>query len=130
MKEPSPMWEVLGADTSLVRVKDTWKGRMIELSQEREGQERFLELLNIADINYWFDGVQEVHSFYLEFPDTVGSEELEFVKGFVLGILEDSECPLIRLKGDEDDQEYALVFTSEQEEDTYKGMGKTEIEGD
>lgn len=79
-----------------------------------------------ADVNYWFDGSQEVHSFYLEFPETVGSDDLEFFKGFVLETLEEWEEPLIGLKSDEGGQKYALVFTSEKEEDVYRGMAGEE----
>jgi hypothetical protein len=112
------MWKVLGVETTVVRSGDVWKKRMIELSKRRKNKERFIELLESADVNYWFDAAKEVHAFYIKFPESIGPDDLQFFKEFIEKIRSSLKVPVIEVDGIP--QEYRIVLTSEEEEDVYR----------
>ncbi|MDH7509094.1 MAG: hypothetical protein QHH00_06820 [Methanomassiliicoccales archaeon] len=113
------MWKVLGVETTVVKSADVWKKRMIELSKRRKNREKFVELLESAEVNYWFDAAKEVHAFYIKFPENIGPGDLKFFKEFVEKIRSSLKVPIIEVDGIP--QEYRIVLTSEEEEDVYHG---------
>lgn len=112
------MWKVLGIETTVVKSADVWKKRMIELSKRRKNRERFIELLESADVNYWFDAAKEVHAFYIRFQENIGPEDLQFFKEFIEKVHHSLKVPVIEIDGVP--QEFRIVLTSEEEEDVYR----------
>ena len=44
------MWKVLGKEAMYIEIASVWTERIIELSKEYEGDERFCELMKDADV--------------------------------------------------------------------------------
>lgn len=111
------MWKVFGEEGVMVRFGPLWKERMIELSKHRKDRDRFLELLEKAEITHYLDIHQTLHVFRMDLPTTCTAEDVEFLKGFVQRIIKSAEYPMVDLDGEE--QKAALVISAEEPEDEH-----------
>lgn len=97
---------------------------MIELMSDREGGERFRDLMNATEVMYFLDGVMEIHSFILEFPETVTPDDIQFLADKTLEIAKENiETPFITVNGKY--QKCQVVYTTEKEPELI-GAEKTE----
>ncbi|MFP4545800.1 MAG: hypothetical protein ACLFPN_03005 [Methanomassiliicoccales archaeon] len=115
------MWKVLGREINLIEAGKTWKEEVIELSRRKKGRPRFLDMLDDAEITYFFDTIEEVHSFEIGLPTKYGPEDVKFFRDFIKKVLGYSEHPVIEYQGKP--QRYTVVVTAEREKDVYRGMG-------
>ncbi|MHC1709052.1 MAG: hypothetical protein AB9819_01400 [Methanomassiliicoccales archaeon] len=111
------MWKVFGEEGVMVQFGLLWKERMIELSKRRKDRDRFLELLEKAEISHYLDIHQRLHVFRMDLPPTCTPEDVEFLKGFVQRILKSTPYPMVDLDGEE--QKAALVISAEEPEDEH-----------
>jgi len=117
------MWQVLGKDSIYIDIAKTWKDRMIELMSDRENEARFKELMNATEVMYYLDGTMEIHSFILEFPDTITPEDIQFLADKTLEIAkENPEIPFITVNGVY--QKCQVIYTTEKEPELI-GANKT-----
>lgn len=111
------MWKVFGEEGVMVQFGPLWKERMIELSKRRKDRDRFLELLEKAEISHYLDIHQTLHVFRMDLPPTCTVEDVEFLKGFVQRILKGTDYPMVDLDGEA--QKAALVISAEEPEDEH-----------
>lgn len=111
------MWKVFGEEGVMVQFGPLWKERMIELSKRRKDRERFLELLEKAEISHYLDIHQALHVFRMDLPTTCTAEDVEFLKGFVQRVIKGTEYPMAELDGEE--QKAALIISAEEPEDEH-----------
>lgn len=111
------MWKVLGEETVIPMMADVWVKRMVELSKRRKEGSRFAKMIEDADVRYVFDAVREVNSFIIQMPQEYGKEDLEFMRAYVQRVNKSIKFPVVELEGQE--QRFAVVITSEVEEDDY-----------
>lgn len=111
------MWKVFGEEGVMVQFGLLWKERMIELSKRRKDRDRFLALLEKAEISHYLDIHQRLHVFRMELPTACTAEDVEFLKGFVQRIIKSTEYPMVDLDGEE--QKAALVISAEEPEDEH-----------
>ncbi len=113
------MWKVMGTDTVLIKAGDVWAGKLLELSARKRDAQRFRDLMARAEVNYWFDAIREIHTFYLKFPKSTKAEDLEFLRDFMLKVQKGAKVPVIEYDGEP--QKYTIVLTADEEEDAHKG---------
>ncbi|HHD15951.1 MAG TPA: hypothetical protein ENK47_04520 [Euryarchaeota archaeon] len=114
------MWKVLGEKINLIQAGEIWKNRILELSRRKKGRPKFVKMLEEADVKYWFNTVDEVHVFFIKLPASYGSEEVKFMKDFIMKVIRSSADPVIEFAGEP--LRYTVVITSEEEEDVYRGF--------
>ncbi len=112
------MWKVLGVETALIKSGDMWEERLIELSSRKKGSERFISLLNKGEVGYWFDTIEEIHSFSVVFPEDVSVEDLQFMKDFILKAHKSAKVPVMEYGGMP--QRTTIILTSEMDKDVHK----------
>jgi hypothetical protein len=112
------MWRVLGVETSILKAGQVWKDRVLQLSKRKKGRERFLQILDRADVNHWFDAQEELHVLYVQFPKNIEADDLKLFKDFVVKVMKGVPEPVIEYNGIP--QRFTIVMTSEEEEDVYQ----------
>jgi len=112
------MWKVFGEEAVMVQFGTLWKSRMVELSKRRKGRDRFLELMEKADISHYLDIHQKLHVFRMDLPTDLTVDDVEFLKGFVQRIIKSTEYPMVDLDGQE--QRAVLIISAEEPEDEHK----------
>jgi hypothetical protein len=112
------MWKVLGEETVIVNAGEVWAERLRQLSQRRKDAQKFKDLLAQADVRYYFDAIKEVHVFYLQFPGDVTTEDLEFLKDFILKVQKAAKVPVVEFDGEA--QLSSIVLTSDKPADDHK----------
>lgn len=115
---PWNMWKVFGVPENIIESGEVWGKQIIELSRRKKGRPRFLKMMEAAEVSYWFDAIEEIHVFYVDLPEKFGSDDVEFMKNFIIKIIKGSEEPVISLL--DDPQKYTVVITSEGEKDVYR----------
>jgi len=116
------MWKVLGVETSILKAGQVWKERVLLLSKRKKGRDRFLRVMDRADVNHWFDAQEELHVLYVQFPVNTKAEDLQFFKDFVVKVMKGMSDPVIEFNGIP--QRFTIVMTSEEEEDVYQSLKK------
>jgi hypothetical protein len=116
------MWKVLGVETSILKAGQIWKEKMLQLSKRRKGRERFLQVLDKADVNHWFDAQEELHVLYIQFPEDTDAGDMQFFKDFVVKIIKGIPEAVIEYNGIP--QRFTIVMTSEEEENVFQSAGK------
>jgi len=111
------MWKVFGEEGVMIRFGALWKQRMIDLSKRRKDRDRFLALLEKAEISHYLDIHQKLHVFRMELPVECTAEDVEFLKGFVQRIVKSTEYPMVEL--DDDEQKAILIISAEEPEDEH-----------
>jgi hypothetical protein len=116
------MWKVLGVETSILKVGQIWKEQVVLLSKKKIGRDRFLRVIDTADVNHWFDAQEELHVLYVQFPVETKAEDLQFFKDFVVKVMKGVSEPVIEYNGIP--QRFTIVMTSEEEEHVYQSVRK------
>jgi hypothetical protein len=116
------MWKVFGVPENIIESGRVWKQQIIELSRRKKGRPRFMEMVEDTEVSHWFDGIEEIHVFYVELPERYGPEDVDFLKDFIIKIIKSSNDPVISLF--DEPQKYTVIITSEREKDVYRGMKK------
>jgi len=116
------MWRVLGVETSILKAGQVWKERVLLLSKRKKGRDRFLQIMDRADVNHWFDAQEELHVLYVQFPVNTKADDLQFFKNFVVKVMKGISDPVIEFNGIP--QRFTVVMTSEEEEDVYQSLKK------
>lgn len=111
------MWKVFGEEGVMVQFGTLWTARMRDLSKRRKDRDRFLELLDSAEVTHYLDIHQKMHVFKMTLPSSCTVEDVEFLKGFVQRILKSVEYPMVDLDGEE--QRAALIITAEESVDEH-----------
>jgi len=112
------MWKVFGEEGVMVQFGTLWTARMRDLSKRRKDRDRFLELLDSAEVTHYLDIHQRMHVFKMSLPSSCTVEDVEFLKGFVQRILKSVEYPMVDLDGEE--QRAALIITAEESVDEHR----------
>lgn len=102
----------------MVQFGPLWTERMKELSKRRKDRDRFLKLLDQAEIRHYLDIHQKLHVFKMDLPSNCTAEDVEFLKNFVQRIVKSVEYPMVDLDGEE--QRAALIITAEEPADEHK----------
>ncbi|OPX58544.1 MAG: hypothetical protein A4E29_01523 [Methanomassiliicoccales archaeon PtaB.Bin134] len=111
------MWKVFGEEGVMVQFGTLWTARMRDLSKRRKDRDRFLALLDSAEVTHYLDIHQKMHVFKMTLPSSCTVEDVEFLKGFVQRILKSVEYPMVDLDGEE--QRAALIITAEESVDEH-----------
>lgn len=117
------MWKVLGADAVYVEFADVWKARMTDISSERDEHERFVDLIEKAEIKHLFNGSTEMHTFMVELPETLSAEDIQFLADEILDVARTADFDFVSLDGKY--QKCQVIFSSEKEPEIL-GMDKAE----
>jgi len=112
------MWKVFGEEGVMVQFGSLWTERMRELSKRRKDRDRFLKLLDQAEITHYLDIHQALHVFKMTLPTSCTAEDVEFLKAFVQRIIKSVDYPMVDLDGTE--QRAALIITADESQDDHK----------
>jgi hypothetical protein len=112
------MWKVFGEEGLIVQFETLWIARIRELSKRMKDRDRFLKLLDSAEMRYHTDVHQKLHVFKMTLPTSCSADDVLFMKSFVQRIIKSTEYPMVDLDGVE--QRAALIITAEEEEDDHK----------
>jgi len=112
------MWKVFGEEGVMVQFGSLWTERMRELSKRRKDRDRFLKLLDQAEIAHYLDIHQALHVFKMTLPTSCTVEDVEFLKAFVQRIIKSVDYPMVDLDGAE--QRAALIITADESQDDHK----------
>jgi len=112
------MWKVFGEEAIMVQFGVVWMERMKDLSKRRRDRERFLALLDQADISYYLDIHQALHVFKMRLPDSCTAEDVEFLKTFIQRIIKSVEYHMVEF--DDEEQKAALIITAEDPSDDHR----------
>ena len=112
------MWKVFGEEGVMVQFGPLWTARMIELSKRRKDRDRFLKLLDSAEVTHFLDIHQKMHVFKMTLPTSCTVEDVEFLKAFVQRIIKSVDYPMVDLDGEE--QRAALIITAERPADEHR----------
>ncbi|MCG7845204.1 MAG: hypothetical protein MIO90_07230 [Methanomassiliicoccales archaeon] len=112
------MWKVFGEEGVMVQFELLWTERMKDLSKRRKNRDRFLKLLDQADISHYLDVHQQLHVFTMKLPSICTADDVEFLKNFIQRIIKSVEYPMVDLDGEE--QRAALIITAEEPGDEHE----------
>jgi hypothetical protein len=119
-------WKVLGKKTLPVAIQDNWEEQLRALSARKKEKERFLTMLDSADISYFFDTIHEIHTFFIKLPFDTTDEDLVFFEDFMKKIRRSAKEPTVSLEGEE--QNSVIVITADKERDDYQARQATRVE--
>ena len=118
------MWKVLGKEAMYIDIASVWTERIIELSKEYEGDERFCELMQKADVKHLFNGSTETHNIMIEVPKGHTPDDIQMMADMILSIAKDNmEMPFIELEGN---YQKCQVIINNEDEPELLGMNRTE----
>ena len=118
------MWKVLEKEAMYIEIASVWTERIIELSKEYEGDERFCELMKDADVKHLFNGSTEIHNIVIEVPKGHTPDDIQMMADMILSIAKDNmEEPFISLEGN---YQKCQVVINNDEEPELLGMNRTE----
>jgi hypothetical protein len=116
-------WKVLGKETLPVAIQDNWEERLRALSARKKDRERFLTMLDSADISYFFDTIHEIHTFFIKLLFETTDEDLAFFEDFIRKIRRSAKEPMVSLEGEEQDS--VIIITADRERDDYQARQAT-----
>lgn len=118
------MWKVLGKEAMYIDIASVWTERIIELSKEYEGDERFIELMKKAEVKHLFNGSTEIHNMLIDVPKDYTPEDIQVMADMILSIAKDNmETPFIELEGN---YQKCQVVIDNDEEPELLGLNRTE----
>ena len=118
------MWKVLGKEAMYIEIASVWEERIIEMSKDYEGDERFKELMEGAEIKHMFNGSTEIHNIMIDVPKDYTPEDIQMMADMILSIAKDNmETPFITL---EDNYQKCQVIINNEDEPELIGMNRTE----
>ena len=93
------MWKVLGKEAMYIDIAPVWAERIIEMSKEYEGDEKFRELMEKAEVKHLFNGSTEIHNIMIEVPKDYTPEDIQIMADMILSIAKDNmDTPFITLE--------------------------------
>lgn len=92
-------------------------------ASECDDFETFEELIEQGELTYIHNTQTDVHAFIIQFPESVGKEELDYLSSFVRELREGMGVPTISFQ--DTPQRCRIIFTSEKEPELL-GLNKTE----
>jgi hypothetical protein len=116
-------WKVLGKKTLPVAIQDNWEEQLRALSARKKDKERFLTMLDSADISYFFDTIHEIHTFLIKLLFETTDEDLVFFEDFIKKIRRSAKEPMVSLEGEEQDS--VIIITADMERDDYQARQAT-----
>ena len=118
------MWKVLGKEAMYLDIGPVWVERILELSKDYEGDEKFKELMEGSEVSHLFNGSTETHNIMIEVPKEYTPEDIQIMADMILSIAKDNmETPFISL---EDNYQKCQVIINNEEEPELIGMNRTE----
>ena len=118
------MWKVLGKEAMYIEIASVWTERIIELSKDYEGDERFYELMKDVDVKHLFNGSTETHNIMIEVPKGHTPDDIQMMADMILSIAKDNmETPFIELEGN---YQKCQVIINNEDEPELIGMNRTE----
>jgi hypothetical protein len=118
------MWKVLGKEAMYIEIGPLWAERIVELSEEYEGDERFKELMSKAEVKHLFNGSTETHNLMIEVPKDYTPDDIQMMADMILSIAKDNmEMPFISL---DDNYQKCQVVINNDEEPELLGLNRTE----
>ena len=118
------MWKVLGKEAMYLDIGPVWVERILELSKDYEGDEKFKELMDGSEVSHLFNGSTETHNIMIEVPKEYTPEDIQIMADMILSIAKDNmETPFISL---EDNYQKCQVIINNEEEPELIGMNRTE----
>lgn len=118
------MWKVLGKEAMYLDIGPVWVERILELSKDYEGDEKFKELMEGSEVSHLFNGSTETHNIMIEAPKEYTPEDIQIMADMILSIAKDNmETPFISL---EDNYQKCQVIINNEEEPELIGMNRTE----
>ena len=118
------MWKVLGKEAMYIEIGPLWVERILELSEEYEGDERFKELMGKAEVKHLFNGSTETHNFMIEVPKDYTPDDIQMMADMILSIAKDNiEMPFITV--DDAYQKCQVIITNDEEPELL-GMNRTD----
>ncbi len=118
------MFQVLGRDTTIVKLGEDWKERMSELAGEGQLGEALKELFDAAQLTYYYATELDVHVFLLELPEDTSDEDVQRYTKTVQEVRALTDYPMVSFKTNP--QRCKLVITAEKEPEL---IGKDKTEG-
>jgi hypothetical protein len=112
------MWKVFGEECVMVQFGPMWADRMRDLSKRRKDRDRFIALLDQADMAHYLDIHQKLHVFKMRLPESCTVDDVEFLKTFVQRIIKTTEYPMVEL--DDEEQKAALMIIAKEPEDEHQ----------
>ncbi len=118
------MWKILGKDALYVEFSDVFKERIIELANEIDNGEKFIEIVKDSEIQYLFNGSTETHAFNI-FPNKETSvEDIQYMADIILAIAtKDESFMFVTLEGK---YQKCIVNVRTDEEPELIGANRTE----
>ncbi len=118
------MWKVLGKEAMYLDIAPVWVERIIEMSKEYEGDDRFKELMEKAEVKHLFNGSTETHNMMIEVPKDYTPDDIQVMADMILSIAKDNiDTPFITL---EDNYQKCQVIITNEEEPELLGLNRTE----
>ena len=118
------MWKVLGKEAMYIEIAAVWTERIIELSKEYEGDEKFRELMEGSEVKHLFNGSTETHNMMIEVPKEYTPDDIQMMADMILSIAKDNiDTPFISVDGNY--QKCQVIITNEDEPELI-GMNRTE----
>jgi len=117
------MWKVLGREAEIVKIGNIWKEEILARASECDDFETFVELMEQSELTYLHNTQTDIHAFILQFPESIGKEELDYFSSFIRNLRDGMEVPTISFQ--DQPQRCRFVFTSEKEPELL-GLNKTE----
>lgn len=117
------MWQILGVKALYVEFADVWKKRMLEISEDRDEHDRFVKLMDAANIVHLFNGSTEIHTFMVELPDDISADDVQFLADEILDVARTADFDFIALENKY--QKCQVIFTTEKEPEIL-GIDKAE----
>lgn len=117
------MWKVLGRKAEVVKIGIVWKEEIMTRASEYDDFETFKDLMEQGELTYLYNTQTDVHAFIIQFPESVGKDELDYFSSFIRNLREGMDVPTIAFQ--DVAQRCRFIFTSE-EEPQLIGLNKTE----
>ena len=118
------MWKVLGKEAMYLDIAPVWVERIIEMSKEYEGDDKFRELMEKSEVKHLFNGSTETHNMMIEVPKDYTPDDIQVMADMILSIAKDNiDTPFITL---EDNYQKCQVIITNEEEPELLGLNRTE----
>ncbi len=118
------MFQVLGKDTSMVKLGDDWKARMSELAGDGPMRTKLDGLFESSEFTYFYNTEVDVHAFIFQLPVETPDDKIEEFTRVVQEVRSLADYPMVAFKGAP--QRCKLVITAETEPEL---IGKDKTEG-
>jgi hypothetical protein len=110
-------------DAFYVEFADVWKKRITEVVYEGDNGKRFESLIKDANVMHLMNGDTEIHSFFVELPETATKEDIQFLADEVLNVAKTADFPFVSLNNLY--EKCQVIFTNEKEPEIL-GLDKAE----